>query len=143
MGGDARKGTEVTKTIELPEPAAHMYPSDLEKFKDAETFAQAYSVAVGCPDERSVPLFTLHDMVAYANACVAAERLMPLMDTPLAIRFDALDEAQAQANHGQTLDRLRQRGGLELSEAAAIREKRKWEPMTHSLALHVLSTPNV
>jgi hypothetical protein len=54
------------------EPAAHMYPSDLEKFQHAETFATAYSVAVGCPDERSVPLYTLSDveelkqMVAWA-----------------------------------------------------------------------------
>jgi hypothetical protein len=57
---------------ELPEPAAHIYPSDLEKFKTSETFATAYSVAVGCPDERSVPVFTLSDLVAYAAAAVAA-----------------------------------------------------------------------
>jgi hypothetical protein len=44
------------------EPAAHMYPSDLEKFQSAETFATAYSVAVGNPDERSVPLYTLSDV---------------------------------------------------------------------------------
>ena len=60
----------MTTKIELPEPAAHMYPSDLEKFKNAETFAQAYSVAVGNPDERSVPLFTLADMVSYAEAAM-------------------------------------------------------------------------
>jgi PhoPQ-activated pathogenicity-related protein len=41
-----------------------MYPSDLEKFKEAETFAHAYSVAVGSPDERSVPLFVLTDVAA-------------------------------------------------------------------------------
>ncbi|KVT86314.1 hypothetical protein WT25_11210 [Burkholderia territorii] len=41
------------------EPAAHMFPSDLERFKTSETFAQAYSVAVGNPDEHSVPLYTL------------------------------------------------------------------------------------
>lgn len=39
------------------EPVAHMYPSDLERFPTSETFATAYSVAVGSPDERSVPLF--------------------------------------------------------------------------------------
>lgn len=39
------------------EAAAHMYPSDLEKFQESETFAHAYSVAVGSPDERSVPLY--------------------------------------------------------------------------------------
>lgn len=62
----------MTKTIEMPEAAAHMYPSDLKKFKSAETLAQAYSVAVGNPDERSVPLFTLDDMVTYAALCVSA-----------------------------------------------------------------------
>jgi len=41
------------------EPVAHMYPSDLEKFQSQETFAQAFSVAVGCPDETSVPLYLL------------------------------------------------------------------------------------
>lgn len=41
------------------EPAAHMYPSDLEKFQENETFAQAFSVAVGCPDETSVPLYAI------------------------------------------------------------------------------------
>lgn len=60
------------ETPELPEPVAHMYPSDLEKFQSAETFAQAYSVAVGNPDERSVPLYTLHDLVAYAEASTLA-----------------------------------------------------------------------
>ena len=58
----------------LPEPAAHMYPSDLERFQNNETFATAYSVAVGNPDERSVPLITLADCVAYAAVEVAKER---------------------------------------------------------------------
>jgi hypothetical protein len=40
------------------EPVAWMYPSDLEKFQRAETFAQAFSIKVGCPDEVSVPLYT-------------------------------------------------------------------------------------
>lgn len=46
----------MTAKNELPEPAAHMYQSDLEKFKNA--------------DERSVPLFTLADMVSYAEAAM-------------------------------------------------------------------------
>ena len=32
------------------EPAERMYPSYLEKFQSAETFATAYSVAVGNPE---------------------------------------------------------------------------------------------
>lgn len=39
------------------EPVAHMFPSDLERFETEETFAQAYSVAVGSPDEKTVPLY--------------------------------------------------------------------------------------
>ena len=38
--------------------AAHIMPSDLERFAGSETFAQCYSVAVGNPDENSVPLIT-------------------------------------------------------------------------------------
>jgi hypothetical protein len=64
----------MSNEIELPEPAAHMYPSDLEKFKTSETFATAFSVAVGNPDERSMPLLNLSDCVEYAHRLVAAER---------------------------------------------------------------------
>ena len=39
------------------EPVAYMFPSDLERFRSNETFAQAYSVAVGNPDESSTPLY--------------------------------------------------------------------------------------
>lgn len=53
---------------ELPEPDAHMYPSDLEKFRTRETWAQAFSVAVGNPDERSEPLFAEAKMNAHAAA---------------------------------------------------------------------------
>ena len=69
-------------------------------------------------------------------------KYMPLMDTPLAMRFDALDEDQAVKNRGQTLDRLRQRGGLGLSEAAAVKDRRAWRAMTASDALCALATPN-
>ena len=56
------------------EPAAHMYPSDLERFESSETFSHAYSVAVGCPDERSEPLYRLAEIErALANACMAAD----------------------------------------------------------------------
>lgn len=56
------------------EAAAHMYPSDLERFEEAETFAHAYSVAVGCPDEHSEPLYRWAAFErALAEACVSAE----------------------------------------------------------------------
>ncbi len=53
-------------------------------------------------------------------------------------------ERQAERNHGQTLDRLDERGGLSASEAVAILEDRHWLPMTEADAiarLAVLSPP--
>jgi len=59
---------------ETMEPAAHMYPSDLERFGASETFAHAYSVAVGNQDERSEPLYRWAELErALADACMAAE----------------------------------------------------------------------
>jgi hypothetical protein len=45
---------------------------------------------------------------------------MPLIGTPLAIQFAVLDLEQAQQNHGQSLTRLAQRGGLAPFEALAL-----------------------
>lgn len=51
---------EAQKELENPEfePVAYMMPSDLERFKTEETFANAYSVAIANPREESVPLYT-------------------------------------------------------------------------------------
>ena len=38
-------------------------------------------------------------------------------------------DEQAQTNHGQTLNRLAERGGLGPSEALAIIEDRRWEAL--------------
>lgn len=62
------------KAIEQLDAVAHMFPSDLQKFKTRETFATAFSVAMGSPDERSVPLFTAEQMREYGVTCAAAER---------------------------------------------------------------------
>jgi hypothetical protein len=52
---------------------------------------------------------------------------MPLLSTGgLAIRMDLLNEQQAMANHGQTLARLKERGGVSPSEALAIINRRSW-----------------
>lgn len=59
------------------EPVAHMYPSDLEKFQTAETFATAFSVAVGNPDERSVPLY-LHPQPVEKRKPLTAEQIWSL-----------------------------------------------------------------
>lgn len=51
--------------------------------------------------------------------------------TPKFIRWDALNEEWAGRNHGQTLARLAERGGLSPCEIVANIERRPW----HSIAL--------
>jgi len=45
--------------------------------------------------------------------------------------FVAPHERQAERNHGQTLRRLAERGGLSACELAAVLEDRAWRRMTH------------
>lgn len=53
----------------LPEPAAHMYTSDLDEFQSGEKTATAYSVAVIGPDAGfSDPLYTAQQMREYCDA---------------------------------------------------------------------------
>ncbi len=47
-------------------------------------------------------------------------------------------EAQAQTNHGQSLSRLAERGGLAPSEAVAVLEDRQWQPMSPIRAMYRL-----
>jgi len=66
-------------------------------------------------------------------------KLMPLMRTGLFIDFDLLDERQAMKNHGQTLTRLAERGGLSVCEALAIAQRRKWERWDFKQAVEALA----
>lgn len=55
-------------------------------------------------------------------------RWMPLMTkdrVQIAIPMGLLDERQAQVNHGQTLERLAERGGLCEAEAFALIYRKK------------------
>ncbi len=61
----------VISDVEMPEAAAHIYPSDLERFQECETFGHAYSVAVVNPSERSVPLYTAEQVQEFARAAIA------------------------------------------------------------------------
>lgn len=57
---------------------------------------------------------------------------MPIMRAPdfrLPWSLIAPHEAQAIKNHGQTLERLAERGGLGFAEAAAILEDRDYRPI--------------
>lgn len=64
---------------------------------------------------------------------------MPIMGTWYRVSKHILSEEQAQANHGQSLKRLADRGGLAWCEAAALAEARPWVPMTESAARMVLA----
>jgi hypothetical protein len=59
-------------------------------------------------------------------------------DCPLTIPDSLLNEEQAQRNHGQTLKRLNERGGLGPCEAIAIIEKRRWHKMDQREAIDML-----
>lgn len=66
---------------------------------------------------------------------------MPLLGAGrgMAVRMDLLNEQQAQRNHGQTLERLAERGGLSPCEAVAIAERRRWHRMSAEQAFDQLT----
>lgn len=51
---------------------------------------------------------------------------MTIADTGIAVAFSVLNEEWAQKNHRQSLAMLASRGGLDVSEALAIIERRPW-----------------
>lgn len=61
------------------------------------------------------------------------------MGTSLAVRMDLLDDAQARLNHGQSLERLADRGGLCADEALAIADRRRWLKVDDIEALRELA----
>jgi hypothetical protein len=58
MQDKARDLARKARKAAAQEPAANMYPSDLERFKSSECYATAYSVEVVNKYEESVPLYT-------------------------------------------------------------------------------------
>lgn len=56
--------------------------------------------------------------------------LTPVSGLPTNVEIPLSCESQAKRNHGgQSLERLRERGGLAPCEAVAIVEMRAWQPM--------------
>jgi len=53
---------------------------------------------------------------------------------PFTFPLKDADRLWAHNNHGQTLERLRERGGMSWCEMAAIMEWRRWEPMNQASA---------
>jgi hypothetical protein len=76
LGGELSVG-KMTDKYTLPEPSAHMFSMDLEKFQSNETFAHVYSVAVSSPDGSSEPLFTADQMQAAYAAGLETGRKVP------------------------------------------------------------------
>jgi hypothetical protein len=56
--------------LDADDGAAHMYPWDLERFKSGEHVGEAFSIPVGCPQGKSVPLYTIEQV----RAAIAADR---------------------------------------------------------------------
>jgi hypothetical protein len=52
--------------------------------------------------------------------------------------FSLFNEEQARRNHGQSLRRLAERGGLSWCEAAAIIERREWRAMDDAEAERIV-----
>lgn len=59
-------------------------------------------------------------------------------DCPCYIRMEVLNEEWAQNNHGQSLKRLNERGGLSPCEAVAIIERRPYDRMAPAAAIAIL-----
>lgn len=56
-------------------------------------------------------------------------------DCPKFVRWDALNEEWAQINHGQSLETLASRGGLDPTEIVANIERRRWSSISYSSAV--------
>jgi len=69
---------------------------------------------------------------------IRPSRIHPCTKVPAFIRWDALNEEQAQINHGQSLAMLASRGGLAPCEAVAIIEHRRWQKMRIDDALAII-----
>jgi choline dehydrogenase-like flavoprotein len=70
----------------------------------------------------------MNEQTSELKAC----RWFPLLRCGgFAIPWDVVEPhaKQAEQNHGQTLERLAERGGLDLSELAAVLEDRRWQSM--------------
>lgn len=59
-------------------------------------------------------------------------------ECPKFVKWDALNEEWAQRNHGQSLQRLADRCGLDPTEIVANIEERAWHNMDMETAIHVI-----
>lgn len=66
-----RSGVNDMDKPKPPEPTAHMYPSDLERFAEFDTSAEAYSSAFCTNSVQSVTLVKLSDAISHGDAMAA------------------------------------------------------------------------
>jgi hypothetical protein len=84
---------DLRKESAKEEPVAWMFPDDLLKFQESETFAQAYSVKVGSPNGLTEPLYThpSPDTIAQAVA-EQKEKDARICDDNASIPFEGKSE---------------------------------------------------
>ncbi len=87
-------------------------------------------------DFRMFPILWGYDVKAAIKTLRAAG--VPCM--PVCIPWDMLapHARQAKSNHGQTLERLAERGGLGPGEALAVLDDRRWDRIPVEKACHEL-----
>ena len=68
---------------------------------------------------------------------------MPIHSSPLMLPAKLLSEEWAQRNHMQSLRLLASRGGLSLSEAAAVASGRPWHKQSAEQAIAELQTASL
>lgn len=84
----------------LPEDDSivHIYPWDLERMASNETTTTVFSVAVGCPDGESVPLYTADQMREYARAAQLAAPAVPANWRDFLIRLSHMEGSMVNGN---------------------------------------------
>ena len=106
--------TQAREALTEDEAAAHFFPSDLEIFKTGEHTATAFSIPVGSPDERSVPVFTLEQIQA------AIESAAPSAAEPVALEAEYADAVKKLAADKDMSEATVLRAAIRLYQAESM-----------------------
>lgn len=128
--------------------------SELIKRIDAQrqTIAAMEEVLAEIGKMAGVPVGNVPALIGWAERAAAAlsqqdtesvQEWMPIIGTCLGIPMALLDERHAKVNHGQSLARLKERGGLSLCEASAIVERKPWHRIDHKKSLEILGAVSI
>jgi len=69
---------------------------------------------------------------------MSTDRMMPIRRSGFSLSFDVLDETLAQRQHGQSLARLAERGGMSPVEALALVSAKHWYRYPETWAIDAL-----